>query len=282
MKHVREQLPDVQHKRPEVSAALASVVEIATAKRLEDRYADDAELIADLEDVLAIEAARAGSATGEVTSVLPSQKMRRIPFPIRHRATALALILALVAVVAGAIVWLGTRTHHEAPRLQAPAPAPHQIQLRPCPNCAHDYNPDAISGPKNQNPGLDGLAIDGNPNTFWVTEHYYNGSLQKPGVGLYVDMSRAVKAREMVVYTQTPGWRGQIWGSNSPPDPDVFVTGPGGWVQLAQIRSMQNPQKIPLDPGSAGYRYYLVWITSLPPGKNYAALNEIALYGLSR
>jgi eukaryotic-like serine/threonine-protein kinase len=86
----------------------------------------------------------------------------------------------------------------------------------------------------------------------------------------------------MVVYTQTPGWRGQIWASNSPPDPDVFDTGPGGWVQLAQIPSMQNPQKIALNPGSAGYRYYLVWITSLPPGRDYAALNEIALYGLSR
>ena len=57
MKHVREQIPDVQPKRPEVSAALAAVVDDATAKRQEDRYADDAELIADLEDVLAIETA---------------------------------------------------------------------------------------------------------------------------------------------------------------------------------------------------------------------------------
>jgi serine/threonine protein kinase len=282
MKHVREQLPDVQTKRPEISAALAAVVETATAKRLEDRYADDAELIADLEDVLAIEAARAGSATGEVTSVLrtlPSQTQRRVPFRIRHRATALLLLLLTVAIVAGVVVWLGTRTHHQAPKLAAPPPAPRQVQLLPCPNCAHDYNPDALSGPKTQNPALDELAIDGNVNTAWLTEHYYNNSLQKPGVGVYVDMSRRVRAQEIVVYTQTPGWRGQIWASNSLPDPDVFVTAPGGWVQLAQIPSMQNPQKIPLNLGSNRYRYYLVWITSLPPGKNYAAINEIALWG---
>src|SRR5207302_2367037 len=62
MKHVREQLPDVQAKRPEVSAALAAVIDRATAKHREQRYADDAELIADLEDVLAIETARSGSA----------------------------------------------------------------------------------------------------------------------------------------------------------------------------------------------------------------------------
>ncbi len=285
MKHVREELPDVQYKRPEVSAALASVVDTATAKRLEDRYADDAELIADLEDVLAIEAARAGSATGEVTSVLrtlPSQTQRRIPFRVRHRAGAVLLTLVLSAIIAGVAVWLGTRTHHDAPKLAAPPPAPHQVQLSPCASCAHDYNPDALSGPKTQNPSTVGLAIDSNVNTAWLTEHYYQNSLQKPGVGLYVDMSRQVKAREIVVYTQTPGWRGQIWASNSPPDPDVFDTGPGGWVQLAQVQSMENPQKIPLNPGSTGYRYYLVWITSLPPGKNYAALNEVALYGLSR
>src|SRR5581483_9717266 len=86
MKHVREELPDVQRQRPEVSAALAAVVETATAKRQENRYGNDAELIADLEDVLAIEAARAGSATGEVTSVLrtlPSSAQRRVPFRVR-------------------------------------------------------------------------------------------------------------------------------------------------------------------------------------------------------
>ena len=77
MKHVREEVPDVQLKRPEVSAALASVLDTATAKHQDDRYADDAELIADLEDVLAIETARAGSATGEVTTVLRTLPVER-------------------------------------------------------------------------------------------------------------------------------------------------------------------------------------------------------------
>jgi eukaryotic-like serine/threonine-protein kinase len=285
MKHVREQIPDVQYKRPEVSAALASVVDTATAKRLEDRYADDAELIADLEDVLAIEAARAGSATGEVTSVLrtlPSQTQSRIPFRIRHRAAAIGLGLLLVAIVAGVVVWLGTRTHHAAPKLAVSAPAAHLTPVQPCGDCAHDYNPDALSGPKTQNPDLDGLAIDGNTSTAWVTEHYYDDSLQKPGVGLYVDMTTAVPVKEMVIYTGTPGWRGQIWASTSQPDPDVFSSGAGAWTKLAQVPSMQNGQKIALNTSATGYRYYLVWITALPPGKNYAAINEIALYKLTR
>src|SRR5436853_1821535 len=114
MKHVREQLPDVQAKRPEVSAALASVVDTATAKEQENRYADDAELIADLEDVLAIETARAGSATGEVTSVLrtlPSRSQRRVPFRLRHPAIMVMSVLIFVAAVGGVAVWLATRTH---------------------------------------------------------------------------------------------------------------------------------------------------------------------------
>src|SRR6201991_3233036 len=62
MKHVREDLPDVQMRRPEVSSALAAVVDNATAKDLDQRYQDDAELISDLEDVLGIETARSGQA----------------------------------------------------------------------------------------------------------------------------------------------------------------------------------------------------------------------------
>src|SRR5438445_2298219 len=87
MKHVREQLPDVQVRRPEVSSALAAVLERATAKNLHHRYADDLELIADLEHVLAIETSRAGGATGEATAVLrtlPARTKRRVPLRIRH------------------------------------------------------------------------------------------------------------------------------------------------------------------------------------------------------
>src|SRR5918996_1342200 len=40
MKHVNEDMPDVQRRRPEVSAALAAVIERATAKDPSKRYAD--------------------------------------------------------------------------------------------------------------------------------------------------------------------------------------------------------------------------------------------------
>src|ERR1700756_3531267 len=142
MKHVREQLPDVQYKRPEVSSSLAAVVDTGTAKRQADRYADDAELIHDLEDVLAIETARAGSATGEVTTVLrtlPSQTQRRVPFRIRHRGRDGVLVLAVLAIAGGVLAWgLAPRTHHEPPKLSVAPPQPHLVQANPCLSCAHD------------------------------------------------------------------------------------------------------------------------------------------------
>ena len=70
MKHVREGLPDVQRKRPATSAALAAVVERATAKDVANRYQTVREVMRDLEQVLEFEAARAGGAEGEATTVL--------------------------------------------------------------------------------------------------------------------------------------------------------------------------------------------------------------------
>ena len=140
MKHVREQLPDVQRKRPEVSAALAAVIDRATAKRVEDRYANDAELIADLEDVLAIETARAGSATGEVTAVLrtlPAGTQRRVPFRVRHRVVAWLLLLIAVVVIGGGgrVARHPHPPRHRAPPNQGPsagAAAGHAVpELRP-------------------------------------------------------------------------------------------------------------------------------------------------------
>src|SRR3954465_3898101 len=111
MKPVREQLPDVQMRRPEVSSALAAVVDRATAKDLGRRYHTDAELIEDLEDVLAIETARTGGATGEATAVirtLPARARRRLPLRMRH-PWALLAALALIGPAGAAGAHLARR-----------------------------------------------------------------------------------------------------------------------------------------------------------------------------
>ena len=103
MKHVNEDLPDVQRRRPEVSAAAALVVERSTAKNAEERYQSIGEMIDDLETALEVEAARAGSTTGEATSVLEA-----VPPPKRKLSSrarwSWAAIVGLLLVAGGALL----------------------------------------------------------------------------------------------------------------------------------------------------------------------------------
>src|SRR5487761_516552 len=114
MKHVREELPDVQARRPQISAATASVIDRALAKDLEQRFPDAAAMAADLEEVLAVEASRSGQATGEVTSVLqtlPGRLRRRLPWRMRHPGRWIASIALLGAMVALVLVAAADHTH---------------------------------------------------------------------------------------------------------------------------------------------------------------------------
>src|SRR4051794_13456898 len=107
MKHVNEELPDVQQRRPELSAAAAMVVERATAKDPADRYQEVAELIDDLSTALEVEAARAGAATGEATSVLeavPPAERKLAGGGGRWSRLALVLLLGAFAAAIGAVV----------------------------------------------------------------------------------------------------------------------------------------------------------------------------------
>src|SRR6476660_5940888 len=77
MKHVNEDMPDVQQRRPEISSALAAVIERATAKEPKKRYPDMIAMLADLEGALEVEVARSGTSHGEATNVLDAVPSRR-------------------------------------------------------------------------------------------------------------------------------------------------------------------------------------------------------------
>ena len=122
------------------------------------------------------------------------------------------------------------------------------------------------------------MAIDNDPQTKWQTQQYYGGTLGKPGVGLYIDANPGVVARKLRLVTDTPGFTAQVWARNTPPRPNLGdFNQPGGWVQLTSQPYVHHKQEINL-PGSAPYRYYLVWIVSLPPSQESVSINEISLY----
>src|SRR5215211_4373887 len=111
MKHVREPLPNIQVRRPEVSSTLAAVVERATAKETRNRYATVDEMVHDLEQALAIEAARSGHTHGEATSVLrhlPRESSSYAPTRLRRPARWIGMTVLAVAIVAAALVLLAS------------------------------------------------------------------------------------------------------------------------------------------------------------------------------
>jgi len=282
MRHVREQVPDVQHLRPEVSSALAAVVERATAKSLDRRYPDATAMLDDLEEALAIETARAGQATGEATTVLrtlPGPARRRIPFRMRHPLALLGGAALLAAAVVAILILAANHTHRGNPPPPNIAPLGHEVAVRLAQGAAHDYNP---FGDSPEHPEQVQFAIDGDVNTVWNTETYAGPNLNnKPGVGFYVDAAPQVSADAVRIQTPTPGFSAQIWAAHRFKDFPQGLSSPPlnqrGWVEVASVSSVSTNDRVSLDTAGQAFRYYLLWITSLPPGQNRASVAEFTL-----
>jgi eukaryotic-like serine/threonine-protein kinase len=286
MRHVREELPDVQRLRPDLSAATASVLDRAVAKDLAHRYPDAASMVADLEEVLAVEASRSGQATGEVTSVLrtlPGTARRRLPWRMRHPARWVASLALIGVIVAIAVVVAAGRTH----RGTGVSPDVHpESGLQPVPlsqTAAHDYNPFG-TGPENRDRVQN--VVDSDPNTSWSTVQYYEGNLKKAGgvgVGLYLDAAPGVVAKAIEIQTSTPGFAAQIYVADhiqlslayGNPTP---LSARGWRGPIGQSGYVHNRDRIKLDRGIRPARYYLIWMTTLPPHKESASITELTLF----
>jgi serine/threonine-protein kinase len=282
MKHVREELPDVQIRRPEVSAALASVLDRATAKELDRRYPDAAALISELEDVLAIETSRSGGqVTGEATAVLrslPASTRRRLPLRARRstRTIVTAAVIAAVAAIAIA-VGLGLRqTERGTGKRSNIAPAAGLKVVPLGQRAAHDFDP--LSGDKQEHASQTFAAVDGDPSSTWSTEGYSTGELQKAGVGLVIDTSPGggVAARALELRTPTPGFEATVYVSSAPSRPATAP--PDGWTSVSPTRKVAAKETFDLDTAGQRMRSYLVWITKLPAGQQHAEISEILLF----
>ncbi len=287
MKHVREQVPDVQRLRPGISAATAAVLERATAKDPAQRYPDATAMAADLERALALEASRSGQATGEVTSVLrtlPGEARGRVPWRVRHPMwLTVALAAVVLVLVAGALLAAFGLTHRGAGQANPPPSGTGLQEVTLAQNAAHDYNPFG-TGPENRDQV--GNVVDDDPNTTWSTEQYYSGTLQKPGgvgLGIYLDASPGLSARAVEVQTPTPGFPMQVYVANhinlDYPYGSSVSLGERGWQgPVASTSHLGSGERIPIKLGAASYRYYLLWLTGLPPGRQSASISEVSLF----
>ena len=129
-------------------------------------------MLADLENALEVEVARAGRSTGEATTVLDSVPRRqRI---VTSRRVSIAGILLVLAATAAALLIAGLsgedrqrgRTGQRRRRRARPTGA--EVEL----TGAQDFDPE---GDNDEHADEVKLAIDGIPNTTWSTETYTAG-----------------------------------------------------------------------------------------------------------
>jgi hypothetical protein len=268
-----------------VSSALAAVLERLTAKDLDKRYGDDRAVIADLEEVLAIETARAGQATGEATAILrtlPPSARRRIPARVTHPVRIVLALAVIIAAVVAVLLLAADHTHHGTgqPRNVVAPRGLSPINLAQ--DGAKDFDP-APGGDGHEHSDQVSALLDRVPSSTWSTESYNGGFPSgKPGVGIYVDAHPSAAARVLEIQTPTTGWSGTIYAAKAGSGPPETLADWGSPVSQTFTITKKH-QRIDLDTAGQRFRYYLVWITKLPEastptGAQHAEISEILLY----
>jgi serine/threonine-protein kinase len=278
MKHVREDIPDIQVRRPEVTATLAAILDHLTAKDLSVRYPDALSVSADLEDALAIEASRTGRATGEATAVLktlPASARRRMPLRMRWHIPLAGIVVATLVIAAVVVLVLGEAADRAERGVSAPrTEAPKETEpVRVKSTSANDYDP--YGDGKEEHPEAAFRAVDNDRSTFWYTESYTGGKFPsgKSGVGIYVDAAPDVDATTIRIRSPQKGWEAEIYAAIGDRPPDDIE----GWTKVGGGKVRRESQRFDLTT-EGRQRYYLVWITALPPEEQKVQINEIILY----
>ena len=253
MKHVHEPPPNLLDVRKDVPPRVAAAVDRALEKDPELRFPTMDAFAAELQACLA-ELDRADDR--DKTMVIPARvrrpgrKVSRWPFAVG----ALAL-LAIAAVVAGLLTLGGNGNNPSEAATLFPVTGLSSYD---------PFGPDKSEHPEDA-PSL----TDGNPATYWTTERYNDApSLGKPGVGVVIDAGKVVQLSRIVVTTDTPGFAAQIKATNIE----------GGTPQpVSDSKTVGRRTTFELNE-TAPMRYYVIWITKLPLGLNYAHVNEVRAF----
>jgi serine/threonine-protein kinase len=186
-------------------------------------------------------------------------------------AVPLLVVLVVTGVVASGL-WLGRleiggpvgiRLHEAEPSRDASAAAPLGVAgvtiLDPYGD-GHE-NDDALA-----------YAADGDPATVWRSENYFDGSLNKAGLGLVLDLGAEATVTGFRLQTPTPGFTFSVLIGD---DPSALIGDTGG------ATSYVAPQAERALGQTAG-RYVVIWITSVvetDDGANRAEISDVRILG---
>jgi len=267
LRHVNEPPPPLRQLRPDVPPRLAAAVERALAKDPYHRFSSMAALASELRACL-VELDRAPApveddaamtlVTRPSSGARPRRRATRKPSRRSLWAVVLALLAAVAAFVAVFLVAGPGHTHHGGSGGGGGGGTGTVVSLQG----VGDYDPQGNGG---EHSSTAPLATDGNISTYWMTESYGSqdfGGL-KDGVGLVLDAGHPVKLAQLTVKTPTPGFTAEIQSGNS---------STGGFAADASSKTVKATTTFTLNGQSA--RYYVVWVTQLPPGLR-AEISEV-------
>ena len=164
-------------------------------------------MVHDLEEVLAIEAARTGQThrRGHHRAPVALGRHRRLRADPAQAAEARARVHAARAGAPRRHRGLPRHPHREGHRRPRREEAARAAPRSGSPATRRsDYDP---QGDNRESPDAARNAIDGNLGTNWNTETYQGGfeGSNKSGVGLYVDAGSLIRGRGLTLATATPG-----------------------------------------------------------------------------
>jgi serine/threonine protein kinase len=247
MRHVRERPASVLEKRPEVPRRLAAAVGKALEKDPAARFGSMKEFVEELQACLD----QLGDEGEPEPTMIVRPHSAREREPSRRRArkpvwplVALLAGLAVAAIVVGVYLVRGTSeggNGHVAP-----------VHLK----AVASFDP--YGDNKTENPDSVANATDGDQSTYWVTETYQSPSFGglKPGVGIVLDASRPSEPSRLTIWSTTPGFQAQIKASDR---------SDGGFERVSPSRAVGSKTTFDLSL-TQPERYFLIWITELPPG----------------
>ena len=181
-------------------------------------------------------------------------------------------VLIAGAVTAGAVLLFNDRGNDKRGNVPADL-TPIRLGERD----GRDYDPPP--GDKVENTTALPNLLDKNAATYWATERYDTPEFAniKDGAGVYLDAGRPVVARALRIVTPKPGWKVELYVSNSPVPESV-----SDWTQVGSGTVDAQRKTFGLDTGGQPFQYYLVWITKLadgPNGRYSAGISELQLLG---
>ena len=251
MRHMRDPVPSVRERRPDVSPPVDELIQRAMAKRPEDRFPTTEALVAALEAAIAEGRGAKPSDWAQTQAVRPpgrpSQRSRPRR-PSRRKRSVVPFLLALVTIAAGAAL-LGFIVTNRVTDGESGGP----VSLE----AVADFDPEGGDG---EHPEAVPAATDGDVNTFWMTETY--NSFSKSGVGIVLDAGRPVDVDQIEVVSDAPGFTALIRAGDRRT---------GGFVDVSDEQTVNTRTVFRLE-GSEEHRYYVVWITD-PNGR--AHVNEV-------